>query len=161
MIRRACRRVPPRPGTLPGRASRLPVATGSQDTVFAIFAAHERRRAADREALFAEITRTLRPGGTLILVEHLRDRADTATFGPRGLALHAPPRVARLADGAGLHTVTETRIATIVTVFAFRRELRDHQRRLYSAVGTQRTGRIHVVTRRPGRRLAAGAAVRP
>lgn len=119
-IRRARRRVPPRPGTLPGRPSRLPAATGSQDTVFAVFAAHELRRAADREALFAEITRTLRPGGTLVLVEHLRDGSNTAAFGPG--AWHFMPRREwlRLADGAGLHTVTETRIAHLVTAFAFR-----------------------------------------
>lgn len=120
-IRRARRRVPPRPGTLPGRPSRLPVASGSQDTVFAVFAAHELRLAPDREALFAEITRTLRPGGTLILVEHLRDRVNTAAFGPG--AWHFMPRREwlRLADGAGLRSVTETRIANLVTAFAFSR----------------------------------------
>lgn len=120
-IRRARRRVPPRPGTLPGRPSRLPLATGSQDTVFAVFAAHELRLAPDREALFTEITRTLRPGGTLILVEHLRDRANTAAFGPG--AWHFMPRREwlRLADGAGLRSVTETRIANLVTACAFSR----------------------------------------
>ncbi|WP_329316026.1 methyltransferase domain-containing protein [Streptomyces sp. NBC_01278] len=120
-IRRARRRVPPRPGTLPGSPSRLPVATRSQDTVFAVFAAHELRLAPDREALFAEITRTLRPGGTLVLVEHPRDRANTAVFGPG--AWHFMPRREwlRLAHGAGLHAVTETRIANLVTAFAFRR----------------------------------------
>ncbi|MFJ8563320.1 class I SAM-dependent methyltransferase [Streptomyces sp. NPDC093514] len=120
-IRRARRRVPPRPGTLPGRPSRLPVATASQHTVFAVFAAHELRLAPDREALFAEITRTLRPGGTLVLVEHLRDGPNTAAFGPG--AWHFMPRREwlRLARGAGLHAVAETKIATLVTAFAFRR----------------------------------------
>ncbi|MGW6984042.1 class I SAM-dependent methyltransferase [Streptomyces sp. NPDC054932] len=120
-IRRARRRVPPRPGTLPGSSSRLPVATGSQHTVFAVFAAHELRLAADREALFAEITRTLRPGGTLVLVEHLRDGANTAAFGPG--AWHFMPRREwlRLAHSAGLRAVAETKIATLVTAFAFQR----------------------------------------
>ncbi|MFE2851151.1 class I SAM-dependent methyltransferase [Streptomyces lavendulae] len=123
-VRRARRRVPPRPGTLPGTPSRLPVATGSRDTVLAVFAAHELRLAADREALFAEITRTLRPGGTLVLVEHLRDRANTAAFGPG--AWHFMPRHEwlRLARGAGLHPVAETRIAHLVTGFTFRRSAR-------------------------------------
>ncbi|WP_282204474.1 hypothetical protein [Kitasatospora fiedleri] len=53
-IRRARRRVPPVPGTLPGRPDRLPAATGSADTVLAVFAAHELRRPDDRHALFAE-----------------------------------------------------------------------------------------------------------
>ncbi|KPI30890.1 Methyltransferase type 11 [Actinobacteria bacterium OV450] len=120
-IRRARRRVPPRPGTLTGTPSRLPVATASRDTVFAVFAAHELRLAPDREALFAEMTRTLRPGGRLVLVEHLRDRANTAVFGPG--AWHFMPRREwlRLADGEGLHSVAETRIANLVTALVFRR----------------------------------------
>ncbi|MFE2146766.1 class I SAM-dependent methyltransferase [Streptomyces sp. NPDC059456] len=120
-IRRARRRVPPRSGTLAGAPSRIPVATASQDTAFAVFAAHELRLAPDREALFAEIARTLRPGGTLVLVEHLRDRANTAVFGPG--AWHFMPRREwlRLARGAGLHSVCETRIANLVTAFSFRR----------------------------------------
>ena len=121
-IRRARLRVPPIPGTLPGRPGRLPVASGSQDTVFAVFAAHELRHRADREALFDEIARTLRPGGTLVLVEHLRDAANTAVYGPG--AWHFLPRSEwlRLAARSGLVHAAERRIAGLVTAFAFRGE---------------------------------------
>ena len=63
-------------------AARLPVASGSQDTVFAVFAAHELRHRAHLKALFDEIARVLRPGGTLVLVEHLRNAAATVVYGP-------------------------------------------------------------------------------
>ncbi|WP_198035366.1 methyltransferase domain-containing protein [Streptacidiphilus rugosus] len=122
-IRRARRRVAPAPGTLPARPDALPARSGAHDTVFAVFAAHELRRAADREALFAECARVLRPGGTLVLVEHLRDAANTAAYGPG--AWHFLPRAEwlRLAERAGLRHGPERRIAGLVTAFAFHKEL--------------------------------------
>ncbi|WP_063749062.1 class I SAM-dependent methyltransferase [Streptomyces sp. NRRL B-24484] len=118
-IRRARRRVPPVPGTVTGRPDRLPVATGSADTVLVVFAAHELRRPKDRRALFAEFARVLRPGGRLVLVEHLRDAANTAVYGPG--AQHFFPRRTwlRAAAGAGLRPVVERRIGGLVTAFAF------------------------------------------
>ncbi|MGW7583803.1 class I SAM-dependent methyltransferase [Kitasatospora sp. NPDC054768] len=120
-IRRARRHAPPAPGGIPARPDALPAATGALDTVFAVFAAHELRRPADRTALFAEAARSLRPGGTLLLVEHLRDAANTAVYGPG--AWHFLPRATwlRHAAEAGLHPAAERRIAGLVTAFAFRK----------------------------------------
>ncbi|GAB7188502.1 hypothetical protein ATKI12_8333 [Kitasatospora sp. Ki12] len=119
-IRRARRRVPPAPGTVPARPGALPARTSSLDTVFAVFAAHELRRPADRRALFTEVARTLRPGGTLLLVEHLRDAANIAAYGPG--AWHFLPRSVwlRHAAEAGLRPAAEHRIAGLVTAVAFR-----------------------------------------
>ncbi|MFE0457885.1 class I SAM-dependent methyltransferase [Kitasatospora sp. NPDC058965] len=120
-IRRARRRVPPAPGTVPGRPDRLPVPDGALDTVLAVFAAHELRDRADRLALFTECARALRPGGTLLLVEHLRDAANIAVYGPG--AWHFLPRAEwlRLAAAADLTVVTERRLAGLVTAFALRK----------------------------------------
>ncbi|MER6394862.1 class I SAM-dependent methyltransferase [Kitasatospora sp. NPDC001603] len=119
-IRRARRHAPPAPGTVSARPDALPAATGSLDTVLTVLAAHELRRPADRTALFTEAVRTLRPGGTLLLVEHLRDLANTAAYGPG--AWHFQPRATwlRHAAEAGLHPAAERRIATLITAFAFR-----------------------------------------
>ncbi|MEU3493023.1 class I SAM-dependent methyltransferase [Kitasatospora cineracea] len=118
-IRRARRHVPPAPRTLPGRPDHLPAATGTTDTVLAVFAAHELRRTGDRHELFAECARVLRPGGRLVLVEHLRDAANTAVYGPG--AQHFFPRRTwlRAAAGAGLHLVAQRRIGGLVTAFVF------------------------------------------
>ncbi|GAA4118915.1 hypothetical protein GCM10022284_74260 [Streptomyces hundungensis] len=120
-IRRARRLVPPVAGTVAARPAELPAPTATLDTVLVVFAAHELRRATDRAALFAETARVLRPGGSLVLVEHLRDCANTAVYGPG--ACHFLPRgtwVGHAAE-AGLRPVAERRIAIMVTAFAFRR----------------------------------------
>lgn len=118
-VRRARRRVPPPRHALPGTPGGLPAGTASVDAVFAFFAAHELRRPADRERLFAECARVLRPGGRLVVAEHLRDAANAAAFGPG--AWHFYPRAEwlRLAAGAGLEPAAERRIAGLVTAFAF------------------------------------------
>ncbi|MDF3291350.1 class I SAM-dependent methyltransferase [Streptomyces silvisoli] len=120
-LRRARRRVPPRPGSIPARPHRLPGADASYDTVIAPFAVHELRRAADREALLAECARILRPGGAVVLVEHCRDAANTAVFGPG--ARHFMPRREwlRLAARSGLTVAHEGRIAGYVTVLVLRK----------------------------------------
>lgn len=121
-IRRARRRVPPPAHAVPGRPDALPVPSAGADAVLLVFAAHELRRARDRERLFAECARLLRPGGTLLLAEHLRDAPNTAVFGPG--AWHFLPRAEwlRLAAHAGLRRRAERRVAHLVTAFAFTKD---------------------------------------
>ncbi|MFI6874438.1 class I SAM-dependent methyltransferase [Streptomyces sp. NPDC050400] len=121
-IRRARRRVPPPAHAVAGRPGALPLPSAGTNAVLLVFAAHELRRARDREELFAECARVLRPGGTLIVTEHLRDAANTAAFGPG--AWHFLPRAEwlRLAAHAGLHQAAERRLARLVTAFAFTKE---------------------------------------
>lgn len=60
----------------------LPLAAGSLDTIFLTFAVHEVRRLDDQRSLYRELGRVLRPGGRLVVTEHLRDAANLTVFGP-------------------------------------------------------------------------------
>ncbi len=101
---------------------RLPLESGSVDAIFVIFAAHELRRAAAKEAFFREAGRALQPGGRLLLVEHLRDAWNLAAFGPG--AFHFFPRREwlRVAAATGFELREEISRTVFVRALVFRRD---------------------------------------
>lgn len=120
-IARARAEARPAPPAQRCRAGALPLPGGSVDAVFLLFCAHELRRRSSRGALFKEVRRVLTPGGSLVVVEHLRDAANFAAFGPGFLhflsrrAWHRDPRA------AGLVLVDERRFTPFVRTFVWRR----------------------------------------
>lgn len=120
-IRRARALVPPPPHARAGRVDDLPVPTGSQDAVFMAFAAHELRTGAQRRAVFGEVARVLRRGGHLVLVEHCRDLANVAAYGPGAWHFYPRGEWLRRAEGAGLRRVAEARMTPLVRALVLRR----------------------------------------
>jgi len=120
-IRRARRWTPLSRDAIPSTVDALPVPAQALDAVFLAFAAHELRIPAQREALFGEVARILRPGGHLALVEHCRGPATIAAYGPG--AWHFYPRAEwlRVAAGAGLTLTAETTKTPLVHALVFRR----------------------------------------
>jgi SAM-dependent methyltransferase len=120
-IRRARALVPPPAMARAARPDCLPVPAGTLDAVFLVFAAHELRRAEQRRALFAEITRTLRPGGRLLLVEHCRDAANIVAYGPGAWHFYLRTEWLRLGRGAGLTPIVEKSMTPLVRALAYQR----------------------------------------
>jgi SAM-dependent methyltransferase len=120
-VRRARAHVPPPPDAIAGRLWDLPVPSGSQDAVFMAFAIHELRHRAQRLALFAELRRILRTGGRVVLVEHCRDAANIAAYGPGAWHFYPRGEWLRLAGTAGLQLVAETTMTPFVRALVLQR----------------------------------------
>lgn len=104
-IARARRLRPTKQLTLSVDPGAIPLAEGSCDAVFLLFAAHEIRDAQERLRLFGEVSRILTPGGTVLLVEHRRDLTNFLAFGPGFLHFYPQSEWLRLAAESGLHVV--------------------------------------------------------
>ena len=79
-IRRARRAYPAFPGTEAVSTDHLPAADHSADLVVLMLAAHEIRQKAERILFFKEVNRITKRGGSVIIVEHLRDRANFQAY---------------------------------------------------------------------------------
>jgi ubiquinone/menaquinone biosynthesis C-methylase UbiE len=120
-IARARREAQPMLASVKADFRRLPLPTGSADLVAVIFVAHELRKGASKEAFFREAARVLRPGGRLLLVEHLRDGWNLTGFGPG--AFHFFPRREwlRVAGATGFQLGEEFSRTVFVRAFVFLR----------------------------------------
>ncbi|MGH7142914.1 MAG: hypothetical protein ACREJ2_02130 [Planctomycetota bacterium] len=106
---------------LPGAGPRLPIDDDATEAHFLILAAHELRRPAARDALFDELHRTLRPGGVVVLVEHLRDGWNFAAYGP-GFFHFLPAREwRRLAAREGWETMLDEPLTPWLRQFIWRK----------------------------------------
>jgi len=116
-IRRARRICPLSAGTVSAPFDQWPVESSSVDLVFGLLAIHEFRPETERTRWFAQARRCLRPGGRVILAEHLRDPANFLAFGPGFLHFHSAASWRRCWEGAGFRTADEFRITPWIRVF--------------------------------------------
>lgn len=98
-------------------ASSLPILDSECDAIFLIFAAHELRNRHDRQKLFQEACRSLKPGGQLILVEHLRDLPNFLAYGPGALHFHSRKEWLASWRDSGLDLLSEISITAFVRSF--------------------------------------------
>ncbi len=101
---------------------RLPFAANRFDLVTLIFAAHELRSAEQRRALLREAARVAGHDGVVLLVEHLRDLANFAAFGPGFLHFHGVGVWREDMAAADLTVAGEARKTPFVRAFILRKK---------------------------------------
>lgn len=84
------------------------------DVAFLIFAAHEMRTRETRTALLARVRSGLRPGGRILLVEHLRDPANFLVFGPAFTHFFSNEEWLLAAKAAGFSVIRRKRVTPFV-----------------------------------------------
>lgn len=72
-IKRARKAYPSFPGTIAVETVHLPLPPKTVDVAFCLLAVHELRDVHERTHFFKEVKRTLKPGGRIVFIEHLRD----------------------------------------------------------------------------------------
>lgn len=116
-IQRARKRCPPADGTLDAPHDAWPTVSNEADVVIGMLAVHELRMCDERAAWFAEAARSIRPGGRIIVVEHVRDVANVLAFGPGAWHFHSVRAWIRSWERARLRLREQLRITPWVRVF--------------------------------------------
>ncbi|RAK69474.1 methyltransferase domain-containing protein [Hymenobacter edaphi] len=116
-IRRARRARPAFPGTRAVPTSQLPLPAQAADLVLLLLAAHEIRHEAERTAFFREAGRITRPGGRIVVVEHLRDATNFLAYSFGAFDFYSGRSWRRVFGRAGLRVVREQKITPFVSVF--------------------------------------------
>ena len=100
---------------------RLPLAGNQYDALFLIFAAHEIRHPDTRRQFFTELKRALKPGGRVLIVEHLRDWKNFIAYGPGCFHFQSRATWHRAAADSELAIEKDFGITPFVRIFVLRK----------------------------------------
>ncbi len=116
-IERARRRAQPPVASEKANPASLPLEDSACDTIFLIFVAHELRRREARQQFFREVSRALKPGGCVVLIEHLRDWKNFVAYGPGALHFFSRRQWLAACSQPGLKLTRELGITPFVRCF--------------------------------------------
>lgn len=109
-----------------GKANKLPLPHNWADVIYCSFSLHELQDAADRDAIFAEFARVLKPDGRLLIAEHGRDWLNFFTFGPGVFSFFSPATWAKHMEKAGLDIQHHERWRGLVNLWVVGKKTRSY-----------------------------------
>lgn len=116
-IQRARKAYPPYPGTLSVKTDKLPLQRNAVDYIFVILSAHEIRDEGERIQFFRELVKALKPGGKVIVTEHLRDLANFLAFNVGFFHFYSKTTWFKTFEAAGLQLGQEQKITPFISTF--------------------------------------------
>jgi SAM-dependent methyltransferase len=116
-IKRARNAMTPFPGTIPIQTGHLPLPDQYADVVFNILAAHEIRDESERVTFFKEIHRILKPGGKVVVTEHLRDLPNLLAYNIGFFHFHSKITWLQTFYAADFDVETTIKITPFITTF--------------------------------------------
>ena len=107
-----------------GSVSSLPIPHNWADVIYCSFSLHELQNSDDRQAIFNEFARILKPEGRLLIAEHGRDLPNFLAFGLGVLSFFSPSVWRTHIAKAGLTVEHQERWRGLVYLWVARRKLR-------------------------------------
>lgn len=116
-IKRARRASPSYAGTRTVSTTDLGLQNNSIDHIFTILSAHEIRNRQERINFFKQLRAGLKPGGKMIVVEHLRDIPNFIAYNVGFLHFFSRKEWLNTFKSAGLHINKEQKVTYFLSVF--------------------------------------------
>jgi ubiquinone/menaquinone biosynthesis C-methylase UbiE len=116
-IRRARKTAKPFHGTTAISTTHLSLPGFYADKIFAILSAHEIRDREERIRFFTELSRVLKPGGQIIVTEHLRDAANFLAYNVGFFHFYSKAAWKQTFKAAGLNIIREIKITPFISAF--------------------------------------------
>jgi len=116
-IKRARKAYLPYEGTLQINTVAISLLNDYADNILLVFSAHEIRNKSERDNFFAELKRILKPGGKIILVEHLRDIPNFMAYNFGSFHFISVASWYSTFKTAGLRIYSEEKITPFITKF--------------------------------------------
>lgn len=116
-IKRARKAYPPFPDTQQVTTSNFSLQDNYADNIFVILSAHEIRSNEERAIFFREIERVLKPGGNIVVVEHLRDIPNFLAYNIGFLHFISRSAWCNTFGDANLKILREQKITSFITFF--------------------------------------------
>jgi SAM-dependent methyltransferase len=116
-IQRARKAYPPFPGTLGINTTKVPLQKSEVDHIFVLLSAHEIREQEERICFFKELGRIVKPGGEIIVVEHLRDTANFLAYTIGFFHFHSKATWLKTFQRAELKIKQEKKITPFISIF--------------------------------------------